>query len=144
MAYLFSQEFSACEETRNQAICDILFLPNPPSIQPIIESVPKPLSKNVTTWTDDYKRWDTWIVGTLNKAVEFRNSEYIAGLGGTGSSQRIMIENQLYYQVKKQTEQLNEQNIQIQKLNAKIDILMKQSKSADEWDDLIDETVSMI
>lgn len=141
----FQEDFEAAEDRRNQIICDILFAPDPPSIDNIIECIPKPSTRaNSRTWTNNYMLWDTWSVGTLNKAWEIRIGENKSGWGSQGAHQRGMLEYQVYNVIKSQTEQIKIMENKINELTNMMDsILVKQTKIKDEWVD-IEDNVNMI
>ena len=141
---LFPENFSAGEEMRNQTIHNILFSSTPPSIEDILECIPKPATKTSKSWTNDLMSWDAWSIGPIGKAYEIRNCENKTGWGSQGSHQRGMMENQLYETVKKQNKELEEQRNQIKELTNIVDtILVKHRRLKDEWID-IEENVNMI
>ena len=160
MSYTFPEDYDSGVIIRNQVLSDILFSSNPPDIEQIIKNIPKSKSGLILGMQTDYTRWDTWIKGTLNMVMEYRNNKDQLVYKKTNKgmrqqytlSQHIIIE-QLYNQIIKQNGQINEQQNLIQGLNAKIDIIqskqLKQSKQqntsylVDDWDDITSETIDI-
>ena len=145
MSYtLFPENFAAGEKFRSQIIHDILFAPIAPSIEDVLECMPKPALKQSKSWTNDLMSWDSWSVGPIGKAYEIRNGENKSGWGGQSSHQRGMIENHMYETVKEQNRIIEEQSKQIKELANMMDaILVKHPRLKDEWID-IEENVTMI
>ena len=128
---IFSEDFNATEIMRNDIIRNILFSPNTPLIQNIIDCIPKPLSKENKYWTKDLIEWNSWSVGPLNNAYQFRNNK-MNGWGIPDSYQRDTIENHIYQVVKNQASLILEQKIEIDKLKIMLEKLLLSHKTIPE------------
>lgn len=138
--YPLPEDFSCGEEKRQEIIKDVLFSPNPPSVECILECIPKPSTRsNAKSWNNNMMSWDAWSVGPLNKAYEIRYGENIAGWGSQGSHQRIMVENSLYNTVAELQKIIEQQHKKIQEFTDIMDAISRK----DDWVD-IEDTVNMI
>ena len=120
---IFSEDFNGSETIRNNIISNILFSPNEPLIQNIIDCIPKPSSKENKYWTKDLIEWNTWSVGPLNNAYKFRNNK-MNSWGIPDSYQRNTVEKHIYQVVKNQEFMISEQKIEIDNLKKIVDKLL--------------------
>ena len=132
---IFSEDFNSSESIRNDIIRNILFSPNPPLIQNIINCIPKPLLRENIYWTKDLIDWNSWSVGPLNNAYQFRNTQ-MNGWGIPDSYQRNTIEKHIYRVVKNQEELISKQKIEIDKLKQTVDKLLLSHKIINKNDNI--------